>query len=58
MKKNSKLGVIYILIAALFALSAVTKTISNHSIVLAMQWLCAIVFVVLGVWQLTRKGFS
>jgi hypothetical protein len=57
MKKNSKLGVIYILIASLFTLSAVTKTISDDSIVLAMQWVCAIVFAGMGIWQFTRKDF-
>jgi len=58
MKKNAWLGVLYLLIAALFALSAVTKTISADSIVLAMQWFCAIVFAVVGVWRLIRKVSS
>ena len=57
MKKNAWLGALYLLIAALFALSAVTKTISADSIVLAMQWFCAIVFAV-GVWRLIRKVSS
>jgi hypothetical protein len=56
--KNIILGILYILIAVLFAIGALAKTISDDSIVLAIQWFCAVVFAGLGVWQLTRKRTS
>jgi hypothetical protein len=45
----------YFLIALLFAIGAIGKTISDNSTVLAMQWFCAFVFAVMGVLQLRKK---
>jgi hypothetical protein len=55
LKKGFTSGAIYLLIAVLFAIGAINKTISNDSIVLAMQWFCAVIFFVIGVLNLKKK---
>jgi len=55
LKKSFDSGVIYFLIAIVFAIGAISKTISSDSIVLAMQWFCALVFVVVGVLRLRKN---
>jgi hypothetical protein len=49
-------GALYFLIAVLFAIGAITKTVSNDSIVIGIGWFCAVVFAGLGIWQMTRKS--
>ena len=48
-------GIMYLLIAILFAIGAIGKTISDNSTVLAMQWVCAFVFAVMGILRLRKK---
>jgi hypothetical protein len=55
LKKSFYYGIMYFLIAILFAIGAIGKTISDDSTVLAMQWFCAFVFAVMGVLQLRKK---
>lgn len=55
LKKGFYYGIMYLLIAILFAVGAIGKTISDNSTVLAMQWFCAFVFAVIGVLQLRKK---
>jgi hypothetical protein len=55
LKKGFYYGIMYLLIAILFAIGAIGKTISDNSTVLAMQWFCAFVFAVIGVLQLRKK---
>jgi hypothetical protein len=55
-EKAFKSGILYFVIAALFAISAIAKAISSDSTVIAMQWFCALVFAGLGIWRLTRKS--
>ena len=54
-KKAFSLGLMYFLIAALFAIGAIGKTISDNSFILGLQWFCAIIFALLGVLQLRKK---
>lgn len=55
LKKGFYYGIMYLLIAILFAIGAIGKTISDNSTVLAMQWFCTFVFAVIGVLQLRKK---
>ncbi|MBK9928037.1 MAG: hypothetical protein IPP66_22430 [Anaerolineales bacterium] len=55
LKKGLDSGVIYFLIAIVFAIGAISKTISSDSIILAMQWLCAVVLVILGILRLRKN---
>jgi len=55
LKKGFYYGIMYLLIAILFAIGAIGKTISDNSTVLAMQWFCAFIFAVIGVLQLRKK---
>jgi len=55
LKKGFYYGIMYLLIAVLFAIGAIGKTISDNSTVLAMQWFCAFIFAVIGVLQLRKK---
>ena len=55
LKKISVAGVLYLLIAVLFALGAISKTISNDSVVIVMQWFCAVVFAEVSIWQFRKK---
>ena len=57
-KKIYKPGAMYFLVAILFVVSAVGKTISSDSVVIALQWFCAIVFTVAGFWNLKRMSKS
>ena len=54
LKKNFVYGVLYLLIAGVFALGAIGKTISNDSMVVAMQWFCTVVFIGVSIWQFTE----
>ena len=54
-KKVLYYGVLYFLLAILFAIGAIGKTISDNSTVLAMQWFCAFIFALMGVMQLRKK---
>ncbi len=56
LKKISVAGILYLVVAALFALGAISKTISNDSIVITMQWFCAVIFAGVGVWQFRKKA--
>ena len=51
-----KSGALYFLVAILFAISAIDKTISNDSIVIVIQWFCAIVFTVAGFWKIIKSN--
>jgi hypothetical protein len=53
-KKLFDFGIIYFLVAVLFVIAAISKTISNNSTVLASLWFCVIVFAFLGVWRLRK----
>lgn len=44
-------AVIYNLIAVLFALSAVFKTVSEDARVVNLLWLAAILFALIGLWR-------
>jgi hypothetical protein len=55
MKKIFRSGTLYLLIAVLFALGALNKTISDNSFVTALQWMCALIFAVLGFLQLRKR---
>jgi hypothetical protein len=55
MKKLFYSGAVYIFIAILFAIGAVSKTISDDPNVITIQWLCAIVCALAGVMRFTRK---
>ena len=55
LKKGLNSGAIYFLIGILFVLGAISKAISGYSIILAMQWFCAVVFVAMGVWRLRKN---
>jgi len=55
MKKIFRSGSLYILIAVLFALGAVNKAISDNSFVIALQWICALIFAVLGFLQVRKR---
>ena len=57
-KKGLTSGAIYLLLAILFAVGAISKTISGDSIVLAMQRFCALVFVVMGSMHLRKNAFG
>jgi hypothetical protein len=56
MKKMFNYGVIYLLIAILFAIGAAGKTISGDPGVLVLQWICAGVFTLTGVMQFRKKA--
>jgi hypothetical protein len=45
----------YLLISILFAMGAIGKTVSKDPLVLDLQWICAIVFASIGLWQSKRK---
>jgi hypothetical protein len=55
LKKSLDSGVLYFAIGLLFILGAVFKSISNNSIVLAIQWFCAMVFIILGALQFRKN---
>jgi hypothetical protein len=55
MKKMINPGVIYLLIAILFAIGAAGKTISGDPGVLVLQWFCAGVFTLVGIMQFKKK---
>jgi hypothetical protein len=54
MKQILVSAIFYFVVAVLFMASATGKTISNDSIVINVQWFCAIVFALLGVWRLSK----
>jgi hypothetical protein len=56
MKKMFNYGVIYLLIAILFAIGAAGKTISGDPGVLVLQWICAGVFTLTGIMQFRKNA--
>jgi hypothetical protein len=56
MKKMINPGVIYLLIAILFAIGAVGKTISADPGVIVLQWFCAGVCTLTGILQFRNKA--
>jgi hypothetical protein len=56
MKKMINPGVIYLLIAVLFAIGAIGKTISADPGVLVLQWICAGVFTLTGIMQFRKNA--
>lgn len=54
-KKNIPWILMYFLIAVLFILGALFKTISNDPIVVGMQWFGALAFTGLGIYQLIKN---
>jgi hypothetical protein len=54
LKKVSKSGVLYILIAILFMAGAIGKTITEDPVVIAMQWGCAVIFASVGISLLIK----
>jgi hypothetical protein len=54
MKMFYNSGAMYMLIAVLFALSAVNNTISSNIFVITLQWLCAAIFALAGFLQLRK----
>jgi hypothetical protein len=57
MQKMANYGVFYFIIAVLFAIGAMYKTISSDLVVIEMQWFCALVFAVVGILRFSkRKG--
>lgn len=55
LKKIDQSGALYFLIAILFAIGAISRSISNDSNVILIQWLCVVIFAVAGLWKLRRK---
>jgi hypothetical protein len=54
LKKLFDFGIVYFLVAVLFAIAAISKTISDDIAVLALLWFCVIAFAFLGVWRLIK----
>lgn len=48
-------SVIYVLIAILFAIAAIFKTVSSDPLVVDLLWMCAIAFALLGLWRAKRR---
>ncbi len=54
-KKVYMFGTLCFLVAILFALSAIGKTISKDSFVIGLQWFCTMIFAIAGFWYIQRK---
>jgi hypothetical protein len=54
MKSVPMPAILYLVVAVLFVASAGGKTISHDVTIINMQWFCAIVFALLGVWRLSK----
>jgi hypothetical protein len=54
-KKIYESGLIYLLISILFALGAIFKTISDDPLIVDIQWICAIMFALMGLLRSKRK---
>lgn len=58
MKKLYDTGAVFMLIAVLFAASAIYKTITSDPIVIALQWFCAAGFALAALLQIRKMRSS